>query len=130
MPQEVKAPDSSLSQQDKQSFRPKFTVFSGEEPRQKNEASFEEWQYEVNCTQNEGIYPDHAIPQSICRSLKCQAKKVLLPMGTSSSLHDILDRLESVFGNVAAGESVMQEFYTATQKQNEIVTTWGLSPSH
>ena len=40
-------------------------------------------------------------------------------MGTTSSVQDILDRLESV-GNVAAGvESVMQEFYTATQKQDE-----------
>ena len=126
MPQDVKAPDSSVSQQDKQSFCPKFTVFSGEEPRQKNEASFEEWQYEVKCTQNEGIYPDHAIAQSIRRSLKDQAKKVLLPMGTTSSVQDILDRLESVFGNVAAGESVMQEFYTATQKQDETVTAWGL----
>ena len=27
-------------------------------------------------------------------------------------------------------ESVMQEFYTATQKQDEIVTALGLSPSH
>ena len=101
-------------------------MFSGKEPRQKNEASFEEWQYEVKCTQNEGIYPDHAIAQSIRRSLKGQAKKVLLPMGTTSSVQDILDRLESVFGNVAAGESVMQEFYTATQKQDETVTAWGL----
>ena len=126
MPQDTKAPDSSVSQQDKQSFCPKFTLFSGEEPRQKNEASFEEWQYEVKCTQNEGIYPDHAIAQSIRRSLKGQAKKVLLPMGTTSSVQDILDRLESVFGNVAAGESVMQEFYTATQKQDETVTAWGL----
>ena len=46
MPQEVEAPDSSISQQDKQSFCLKFSVFSGEETRQKNEASFEEWQYE------------------------------------------------------------------------------------
>ena len=40
--------------------------------------------------------------------------------------YDILDRMESVFGNVAAGESVTQEFYTAIQKQDEIVTAWGL----
>ena len=40
-------------------------------------------------------------------SLKGQAKKVLLPMGNKSSVHGILDRLERVFGNVAACESVM-----------------------
>ena len=33
IPQEVKAADSSLGQQDKQSHCLKFTVFSGEEPR-------------------------------------------------------------------------------------------------
>ena len=51
------------------------------------------------------MYPDHAIAQFMRRSLKGQAKKVLLPMGTTSSVQDILDRMESVFGNVAAGES-------------------------
>lgn len=38
----------------------------------------------------------------------------------------MLNRLESRFGNVATEDSVMQEFYTATQKQDESVTKWSL----
>ena len=47
-------------------------------------------------------------------------------MGTSANIQDILDRLEGVFGNVASGESALEEFYTASQKQDESVAAWGL----
>ena len=125
-PKDITTAEKNTGLQDKQGFFPKFAVFSGEEPRPKNEATFEEWRYEVNCTRSDHIYPDQAIAQAIRRSLKGQAKKVLLPMGTSSTVQEIIERLEGVFGNVAAGESVMQEFYTATQKSDESVTAWGL----
>ena len=116
-PKDITTAEINTGLQDKQGFFPKFTVFSGEEPKPKNEASFEEWRYEVNCTRSDHVYPDQAEGQAIRRSLKGQAKKVLLPMGTSSTVQEIIERLEGVFGNVAAGESVMQEFYTATQNQ-------------
>ena len=38
----------------------------------------------------------------------------------------MLSRLEGVFGKVATGESILQEFYTASQKADESVTAWGL----
>ena len=38
----------------------------------------------------------------------------------------MLSRLEGVFGNVATGESILQEFYTASQKADESDTAWGL----
>lgn len=47
-------------------------------------------------------------------------------MGTSASVEAIISRLEGVFGNVATGESVLQEFYTASQKAEETVAAWGL----
>lgn len=105
---------------------PKFTVFSGEDPKSKTEASYEEWKYEVTCVQKDDMYTKEAIGQAIRRSLRGQAKRVLLPLGTEASNEEILNRLEGVFGNVATGESVLQEFYTAAQKQDETVTAWGL----
>lgn len=112
--------------QDKPFYFPKFSVFSGEEPKPKNESSFEEWKYEVNCIRRDDLYKDAEVAQAIRKSLKGQAKKVLLPMGTSATVSSIMDRLEGVFGNVATGESILQEFYTATQKSDESVTAWGL----
>ena len=105
---------------------PKITYFSGEEPKPKNEATYEEWRYEVECIKKDGIYSEQIIAQAVRKSLKGPAKRVLLPLGPSVSIKDMLSRLEGVFGNVATGESILQEFYTASQKADESVTAWGL----
>ncbi|MEW8545302.1 MAG: hypothetical protein AB2693_17405, partial [Candidatus Thiodiazotropha sp.] len=102
----------------------KISQFSGEDPKPKNEASYEEWRYEVNCLRKEHKETD--IAQAIRKSLRGQAKKVLLPLGASASIADIMTKMEGVFGNVATGESVLREFYTATQNQDETVASWGL----
>ena len=105
---------------------PKITSFSGEEPKPKSEATYEEWIYEVECIQKDSIYSEQIIAQAVRKSLKGPAKRVLLPLGPSVSIKDMLSRLEGVFGNVATGESILQEFYTASQKADESVTAWGL----
>ena len=105
---------------------PKFSPFSGEDPKPKSEASYDEWKYEVSCTRRDGIYSDEIVAQAIRRSVRGQAKRVLLTMGITASVESILKRLEGVFGNVATGESILQEFYTAFQKQEESVNGWGL----
>ena len=105
---------------------PKITYFSGEEPKPKNEATYEEWRYEVECIKKDGIYSEQIIAQAVRKSLKGPAKRVLLPLGPSVSIKDMLSRLEGVFGNVATGESILQEFHTASQKADESVTAWGL----
>ena len=112
--------------QEKAPFFPKFTTFSGDEPKQKKEITFEEWKYEVQCTLKEGVVSHQAIAQAIRKSLIGQAKQVLMSSGTTAKIDEILKRLERVFGNVASGESTLQEFYTATQKQSENVVAWGL----
>ena len=40
---------------------------------------------------------------------------MLLPLGVTATIEDIMDRLENVFGNVATGISTLQEFFTASQ---------------
>ena len=43
-----------------------------------------------------------------------------------ASSQEMIDILTSVFGNVASGQSIMQEFYTAVQQPEESVTMWSL----
>ena len=105
---------------------PKFTAFSGEESRPKAEASFEEWRYEVNCIVDKGAYSEQVIAQAIRKSLRDQAKRILMPMGTWACVEMMLNRLENVFGNVASGQSLLQEFYSANQKDQESAEAWGL----
>lgn len=72
------------------------------------------------------IYTEPMIAQAIRKSLKLQAKKVILPLGIDATVKEMMERLEGVFGNVATGLSVLQEFYSASQKQDESVASWGL----
>ena len=122
----VRTSEKETTSQEKNFFYPKFSAFSGEDPKPKGEASYEEWRYEVKCTQKDDLHSDQTIAQAIRKSLRGQAKRVLLPLGATSKVDEILKRLEGVFGNLATGESVLQEFYTASQKQDESVAAWGL----
>ena len=72
------------------------------------------------------VYPDYIITQTIRNSLKGQARKVLSTLDPLTDSIGILSKLESLFGNVASGLSVLQEFFTAAQREDESVTTWGL----
>ena len=105
---------------------PKFSRFSGDEPRPKSEATYEEWKYEVSCAQESELHSEQVMAQAIRKSLANQAKRVIVPMGTKVTVKEILDRLETVFGNVVTGDSILEEFHTATQKQDETVVAWGL----
>ena len=100
--------------------------FSGTQPTPKHENTFEVWRLEVKSLMSRGCYSDIAIVQAIWKSLRGQARNVLFTLGSSAKAVDILERLESVYGNVASGEAVLQEFYTVHQEEEESVTDWGL----
>ena len=53
---------------------PKFTAFSWDEPKPKNEATYEEWKYEVICTLKAGTYTEDILAQAMRKSLQNQAK--------------------------------------------------------
>lgn len=114
------------SSYEQQFLYPKISVFSGEDPRPKSEATFEEWKYEVECLRKEDVHHEHVIAQAVRKSLRGQAKRVIQTLGTSAEVQEIISTLEGIFGNVASGESILQEFYTSTQKQDETVAAWGL----
>ena len=104
---------------------PKFSPFSGDESKPKSEATYEEWKYEVKYTRKGGLYSDELIAQAVIKSLRGQAKRSVMHL-ESSDLDTILDRLEGAFGNVATGEAVLMEFYTAFQQPEESVNSWGI----
>ena len=87
---------------------PKFSPFSGEDPKPKAEASFEEWRYEVNCARESGDYSASMIAQAIRKSLRNPAKKLLLPLGTSASVEIMMDKLNNSYDNVAKGQSILR----------------------
>ena len=65
---------------------------------------------------------DHAIRSS----LKGQARKIFINMDPECTTQEVIEKMESVFGNVSSGESVLQEFYTTSQRKDESVAEWGI----
>ena len=132
----VKTQDAtgSVKPEPSSSARPEFTYlnkpyvsqFSGVEPTPKNESTFESWRLEIESLRSSNIFPEYMVTQSIRNSLKVPARSTLLTLGPRASSEEILHKLESVFGNVASGQSIMQEFYTAVQQPDENVTMWSL----
>lgn len=105
---------------------PKITPFSGEENRPKGEASYEERRFEVKSLKNDKVYSKYVMGLAIRKSLRGPAKREIIQMGPTATVEEIMERLESTFANVATGMSVMQEFFTSSQKQEESVAAWAL----
>ena len=105
---------------------PRLSTFSGEDSKSKNETSFEEWKYEVDCLRQDKEVTESQVGQAIRKSVKYQAKRVIMPLGAAATVDEIMNKLQSVFGNVATRGSIMRKFYTALQKQDESVRSWGL----
>ena len=63
-------------------LRPYINIFSGAEPLQKNESTFEEWKLEIDCFSKTKVYNEQTeiVNQAIRNSLKKQARKVLVKL--------------------------------------------------
>ena len=107
-------------------LKPYLTQFSGTEPVPKNESSFEDWKAETQCLIKSTVYPESIVSQAIRNSLKGHARKALSTLDQLTNSDGIISKLESLFGNVASGLSILQEFFTAAQNSDETVTMWGL----
>ena len=72
------------------------------------------------------MYSKHVIGKAIRKLLRGPAKTEIVQLGPSATVEEIMERIESTFGNVATGMTVMQEFFTASQKQEETVAAWAV----
>ena len=107
-------------------YKPNIIQFSGVDPTPKNESTFESWKNEVESLRSRNILPDYIAGQYIRNSLKMPARNTLMTLGPLASSQEMLDKLTSVFGNVASAQSIMQEFYTAVQQPQESTAMWSL----
>lgn len=103
---------------------PKLPYFSGDQPPLKGDETFDVWRFETRCLMSENL-PEHIVLQVIRRSLRGTARRTLVSLGEHASCAHILDKLDTLFGDVATNESVMQSFYNACQKSSENVTSYG-----
>ena len=106
-------------------FCSQITFFCGSEEPQKGETSYEVWNFEVKCLQKSNYLPDHLLLPAIRNSLKGTARSMLVPLGESAYVKDILLKLDGFYGKVSTNETLIQSFYCDFQKDTESIVAFG-----
>ena len=101
-------------------YSPKVSVFSGET----RDTSFDLWLYEVECLVKEGSYSPETIKQAVRKSLRGEAAKVAMRLGTSATVEDLTTKLKGIYGTVDLGETLLGQFCDAQQRPGEDVSSW------
>lgn len=102
---------------------PKLPCFSGESV-QKGEVTYDVWKFEANCLVSDPSIAEQVVLSVMRKSLRGTARQMLIPLGETASSTDILNKFDTLFGNVSSNESVMQEFYSESQREGESVTSY------
>ena len=100
---------------------PKVTVFSGSPGK---DCSFGRWRYEVECMINSKTYNQQTILHAVRKSLRSPAAELITHLDSDATLDELLSKLESIYGSVLSGQTLLQRFYSETQKQDESCAEW------
>ena len=99
----------------------KLPKFSGNQSI-KSEPSFRVWKFEVDNLKNN--FGENEVKRAIHHSVTGPAAEILVRLGQTASVTDILAKYDNIFGVVASSEKLLADFYTAQQKSNEKVAEW------
>ncbi|CAC5408062.1 unnamed protein product [Mytilus coruscus] len=80
--------------------------------------------YQVACLIKEN-YRHEIIAQAIRCSVHGEASRIVMRLGVESTVDDVIERLDSIFGFVDVKEILLAQFYTACQGDDEDVSLWG-----
>lgn len=103
--------------------QPRLSIFYGENAT-KGEVDYEQWRYEVKSLLLEETYKEDMIMQAIRRSVRGEAIRILMRLGTGVDIETILEKFESVYGTVDTKEELLAKLYSAKQGESEDITAW------
>lgn len=105
--------------------QPRISIFYGDtEKLVKGECLYDQWRYEVRTMVMEKVHKPEVILQAIRKSVKGEASRVLMRLNPKAGIAEILAKFDSVYGVVESKESMLAEFYSARQKEEESTTEW------
>lgn len=100
---------------------PRISQFSGDAGK---DVSYAQWQFEVRGLQRDGNYSEALMLQAVRRSLRGTATEVLLHLGEDVKLNNVVSKFNLVFGNILPADTILEQFYTARQRDTETAATW------
>ena len=98
---------------------PRLPSFSGDG---KGDVDFDQWKHELECLAN--LHEKSVLSEAVRRSLRGKAARVAMHVDKTASLERLIEKLDSVFGEVKLGHTIMATFYTAKQNEGESVADW------
>lgn len=101
---------------------PRLSIFYGEEG--KGEVGYQTWKYEIECLQQEKKYPEDQILLTIRRSAKGEAANILRRLGVKATVHEVIQKFNSTFGDIDTPELIMKKFYAVEQKPTESLISY------
>ena len=101
---------------------PKTSWFSGSTPKS-GETTYELWKHEVRLLMRQP-YDKDSILNAVRRSLRGEAGYVPIRLELDASVEEIIQKLDSIYGNVDKKEELLAEFYGSRQREDESVTSW------
>lgn len=101
---------------------PRISTFYGED--NKGEVSWPTFKFEVDALMSEKIFSEEQILLGIRRSVKGNASDILRRLGTGVSIYEMLEKLESTFGNIESVEVLLRHFYACQQDPHESVISY------
>jgi hypothetical protein len=64
--------------------------------------------------------------QAVRNSLKEDTRQIFLTLKPSADTKEIVQKFEQIYGNVKTSDRIAQDFYSATQKENEHCPPWAV----
>jgi hypothetical protein len=101
---------------------PFLPTFSGEG---KAHTSYNLWKFELKCLMDNPDVSQASIKQAVRKSVKGLAADVLMCLGETASLHALIQKFDSHFGNTKTQEQLLQQFFRAEQGEDQSCTAWG-----
>ncbi|XP_046567874.1 uncharacterized protein LOC124276252 [Haliotis rubra] len=125
---DVKPPPPLASAKEEQTptasfhYFPKIPFFSGEVCK---DTPYDLWRFEADCLLQSKTYPHDVILQAIRKSLKGEAALIAMKLGRNATVEILLTKMKSAFGTLRRRATLMSDFYSCSQREDEDVTAWG-----
>ncbi|KAH3889148.1 hypothetical protein DPMN_013198 [Dreissena polymorpha] len=95
-------------------------------PKFSDPNQFNEWKVEIESILESNIYHKEILRQAIRNAISGKPRKVLTTLRPTATSEEILQTLESNYGDIKSGEKIMEEYYNAQQEKDEDISAWGI----
>jgi len=103
---------------------PKVPCFSGDTPVPKGEVEFIVWRNEIQCLVGApGMTLPHIL-QVLRGSLRGTARRMVVPLGNGATFDQVLNKLETYFGDSSSKEELLASFFSSFQQPSESITDY------